>query len=232
MDRLTHYRLCPASRSIRLLLGELKHEVELAEQHPWEWPPELLALNPAGELPVLQLEAGATLCGAYSISEYLEEGLDRGPTERISSPAFPGGRGQRAEVRRLVAWFHGKLEREVTGPLLEERLYSQFRNGGEAKPDLEQLRAVRANLRYHLSYVQHLTAHRTWLAGEALSFADLAAGAHLSVADYFGEIAWQGFPAAQAWYARLKSRPSFRPLLNERVPGALQPPAHYADPDF
>ena len=61
--------------------------------------------------------------------------------------------------------------------------------------------------------------------------ADLIAAAHLSVMDYFGEMPWASFPALKAWYAPIKSRPSFRPLLSDRFPG-VAPPVHYADLDF
>ena len=54
---------------------------------------------------------------------------------------------------------------------------------------------------------------------------------NLSALDYFGEVPWAEFPAAAEWYVRMKSRPSFRSLLADRVPG--QPPvSHYAELDF
>ena len=93
------------------------------------------------------------------------------------------------------------------------------------------LRAIRANIRYHLSYVNHLAHERRWLAGDEMSFADMAAAGHVSVLDYLGEIAWESFPAAKSWYARMKSRPSFRELLTDRMPG-VAPARIYADLDF
>src|ERR1700730_4308941 len=121
MHTLTHFKLCPFSRAIRLALGELKIEAELVEERPWEWRPEFLALNPAGELPVLQLEGGPVLSGAYAISEYLAEAPQRGDAEEDEETAlqlFPGSREARAEVRRLVDWFNGKFSREVSQELL------------------------------------------------------------------------------------------------------------------
>ena len=64
-----------------------------------------------------------------------------------------------------------------------------------------------------------------------MSMADIAAGAHISVADYLGEVPWEEFAIAKTWYARLKSRRAFRSILADRVPGAL-PVAHYPDLDF
>jgi glutathione S-transferase len=227
MQRLIHFRLCPFSRSIRLALGELRQDVTLEDERPWDWRESFLGLNPSGELPVLVLDGTEPICGSYALSEYLE---DRHGTSvgRI----FPGGATERAEVRRLVDWFHGKMNREVTQPLLDEKIYSRFDKSGSRKPDVDVLRQARANLRYHMSYLGFLTHERNWLAAGAMSFADMAAAAHLSVLDYLDEIGWDQHPATRLWYARIKSRPSMRPLLAERVPGAPTPPAHYPDPDF
>ena len=231
MHKLTHFRLCPMSRSIRIALAELELETELVEERPWDWRPSFMALNPACELPVLELEAGPILCGAYAISEYMAEELKTHPRDGRAVPLFPGNREERAEVRRLADWFHGKFNREVTRELLHEKVYARQVPGSNHTPDREVLRAVRANLRYHLSYIGYLSHERRWLAGDATSFADLAAGAHLSSADYLGEVPWDEHPAAKAWYVRIKSRPSFRAILADRLPG-VPPPAVYANLDF
>lgn len=232
IGKLTHYKLCPRSRSIRLAFAEFGLEVLLAEENPWERRHSFLAKNPAGELPVLDLETGVTLCGTYSISEYIAEELTAVPPPGASRlpELFPGNRLERAEVRRLVDWFHGKFDREVTSDLLFEKVYQRMRPAGAA-PDPGVLRAVRANLRYHLSYISYLSDTRRWLAGDELSFADFAAAAHISTVDYLGELPWMDFPPAKEWYQRIKSRPSFRSVLADRVPGT-PPPASYADLDF
>lgn len=231
MHVLTHYRLCPRSRSIRLALDELGLETHLVEERPWEYRPQFLQMNPAGELPVLQIDHGPLLAGTYAISEYLAERPGRGPADARLIELFPGTAEDRGEVRRLIDWFHGKLDREVTRDLTAEKVLSRQIAGQERSPDANVLRAVRANLRYHLSYVSFLGHQRRWLAGDELSFADLAAAAHLSVMDYLDEVPWEDFPPAKAWYARVKSRRSFRALLADRVPGT-PPPMHYTDLDF
>lgn len=231
--KLTQYRLCPRSRAIRLALAELGAEAELLEEQPWQYRQQFLAKNPAGELPILELANGLTLCGAYAISEYLDDATPAAPSaggvRRIE--LFPGNAEERAEVRRLADWFNGKLDREVTREMLTEKVYQRLHPTNPQSPDAEILRAVRSNLRYHLSYVSYLSEARRWLAGDAFSFADLSAAAHISVLDYLGELPWADYPAAKLWYARVKSRPSFRALLADRVPG-VAPPVHYADLDF
>jgi glutathione S-transferase len=231
MHKLTHFRLCPLSRSVRIALAELEVDVELAEERPWEWSAALLALNPAGDLPVLELDGGPVLCGAYAISEYLAERCKEGMDGGQAVPLFPGSPEDRAEIRRVVDWFHGKLNREVTRELLDERLYVHLKSGYRQPPDADILRAIRSNLRYHMSYVNHLAHQRRWLAGDEMTFADFAAAAHLSSIDYLGEVPWEEFTAAKSWYARLKSRPAFRSILADRLPGS-PPPNAYADLDF
>ncbi|MDO9381502.1 MAG: glutathione S-transferase family protein [Hyphomicrobiaceae bacterium] len=230
MYSLTHFRLCPHSRSIRVALGELETEVELVEEFPWEWREAFLALNPAGELPVLQTGA-SVVCGAYAISEFLADERAGEETPREDGPLFPGNPAKRAEVRRLVDWFHGKMNREVTRELLAEKVYSRMRPDVPQAPDTGVLRAIRANLRYHMSYLTHLADQHGWLAGDDLSFADMAAAAHLSCADYLGEVPWDDFPSVRTWYSRIKSRKAFRPILTDRLPG-LPPPLIYTDLDF
>lgn len=229
MNRLTQFRLCPFSRGIRLALAEYGLEAELIEERAWEYRQQFLALNPSGDLPVLQLDNGATVFGSYAISEYLAEAIGPRRPEPRGIDLFPGGADDRAEVRRLVDWFHSKFDREVTRELTYEKVISRFQAAGGPNPEV--LRAVRNNLRYHMSYVEHLSAQRRWIGGEDPSFADLACAAHLSIVDYLGEVAWDDYPSARGWYAKVKSRPSFRSLLADRVPGVPVSP-HYADLDF
>lgn len=231
MNKLTHYRLCPQSRSVRLALAELALEASLVEERPWEYRPQFLALNPAGELPVLEIGGGPILCGAYAISEYLGESRQLPhPAEGRAVTLFPGHAEDRAEVRRLVGWFHGKLDREVTREALHEKVVAREKDAAHT-PDIAVMRAVGANLRYHMSYLSWLTDQRRWVAGEEFSFADLAAAAQLSVLDFLGEVPWDDHPVTKQWYARMKSRPSFRALLADRLPG-LPPPLHYTNLDF
>ena len=74
-------------------------------------------------------------------------------------------------------------------------------------------------------------ARRKWIGGEGMSLADLAAAAELSTIDYLGEVPGEEDTHARDWFARIKSRPSFRPILADLVRGN-PPAAHYADLDF
>ena len=232
MSKLTQFRLCPFSRSIRVALAELDMPFTLAEEQPWDWRPQLLALNPSGDLPVLELADGLVIAGAYAISEYLGEMVRRAPLEERLKDPYPGNAEDRAEIRRLVDWFHRKLDGEVTREMLAEKLHRRLRPEQSASPpNAELLRALRTNLRYHMGYVTYLADQRRWLAGDDMSFADMAAAAHFSCLDYLDEVPWDAYPVARQWYVRMKSRPSFRQLLADRASG-VPPPIHYANLDF
>jgi glutathione S-transferase len=230
MLTLFHHPFCPHSRFVRLALDELSLASGLVEERPWERRTEFLKLNPAGTTPVLLEEGMPPVPGAAIIAEYLDE--TRGaelPRQRLM-PAEPAGR---VEVRRLMSWFNDKFFEEVSGPIVTERVYKRFiplAQGGGA-PTTETLRAARSNIRYHLAYIGWLVRSRDWLAGASLTYADLAAAAHLSAADYLGDVPWNEDKTAKAWYARVKSRPSFRTLLSETLPG-LAPAPSYANLDF
>ncbi|MGB8278383.1 MAG: glutathione S-transferase family protein [Methylovirgula sp.] len=230
MLTLHHHPLCPQSRFVRLFLGEYGIDPELIEERPFERRQDFLALDPAGETPVLVEDNGMVVPGAVIIAEYFDEtrGLALGAHRLL--PEDPAGR---VEVRRLLHWFTQKFFAEVSSWLVTEKVYKRFmtpEQGGGA-PNMELIRAGRANIRYHLRYIGYLTAHRKWLAGDRLTYADLAAAAHISVADFLGDVPWDEDEAAKLWYARMKSRPAFRTLLADRLPG-LSPTAAYADLDF
>lgn len=219
-----------ASRFIRLILAEYGEQADLQVEYPWERRHDFLQLNPAGAVPVLLGDSGTPVVGAFAISEYLDETRGAMMRGRRLMPEYPLGR---AETRRLIDWFLIKAEADITRALVRERVFKlqmSPRQGGGA-PDSAVLRAARTNIRQHLRYVGWLAHSRDWLAGDTLTAADMAAGAALSILDYLGEVDWQSEPSARGWYQRLKSRPSFRDLLNDKVRG-LPPASHYGDLDF
>jgi glutathione S-transferase len=232
MLTLFHHPFCPHSRFVRIALGEYALEPVLAEERVWERREEFLLLNPAGQTPVMVAEGYPPIPGAGVIAEYLAE--QYGPTEGSAERDLLGKRiSERIEVRRLLAWFNEKFFTEVSLPLVTERVYKRHmrEQQGGGPPDTDVMRAARRNIRYHFAYIGWLAGQRDWLAGDYLSYADLAAAAHISVIDYLGDVPWGENEHAKHWYARVKSRPSFRPILAE-ISAALPPAPHYADLDF
>ncbi|HEY6334446.1 MAG TPA: glutathione S-transferase family protein [Alphaproteobacteria bacterium] len=222
MRTLYHLWLSPFSRKVRIALREKKLDFEMQIEKVWERRPEFVALNPAGQVPVFIDEDGTAVVDSSAICEYLEVVYPE-PTLYGASPQ------EGAEIRRLAAWFDLKFAREVTANLVGEKLAKRLLGRGE--PSSGAIRAGLQNIHQHLDYIGYLADRRNWLAGEAFSMADVAAGAQLSAVDYIGDVPWDEYPRAREWYARLKSRPSFRPLLADHVAGT-PPSAHYADLDF
>lgn len=222
MRCLYHFALHPCSRKLRLILKEKSLDFAMESENYWERRDGFLKFNPSGEVPVLVEEDGAVVADTNAIEEYVEE--------RYPDPPLIGGSaGERAETRRLSAWFDQKFNREVTANLFDQKVVRRLKGSGG--PDSQAIRNGLSNIRYHLDYIGWLAERRNWLAGDHLTLADLAAAAQLSVLDFIGDVPWDEHGPAKDWYARVKSRPSFRPLLSDALPG-FTPPAHYADLDF
>jgi len=222
MRVLYHLWLSPDCRKVRVALLEKELDFELRAEYIWERRDEFLALNPAGDVPVLVESDGSALSGSNAICEFLDEVHPDPPL--IGRQALG-----RAEVRRLVHWFDGKFDGEVTENLVGEKIMKRLL--GQGAPNSKAVRAGHANIHHHLDYIGYLTERRIWLAGDTFSLADITAAAHLSTIDYLGDVSWKEHEEAKDWYARVKSRPSFRALLEDNVPGA-PPQRHYANLDF
>ena len=231
LKRLVHYPLCPHSRFIRLILSEKNLDFSLIEEPFWEKRETFLQLNPSGFLPILVESDNKTIIREVEpIFEYLEETV---PSSNII--LMPKGVVQRAEIRRIIRWFNVKFYQDVSGSLLTERvLKRKIRDG---YPDSTLVRVALQVLPEHMLYIASLLGSRDWLAGNHISAADFAAVAHISVVDFLGNVSWSHqiygsqFDIVRDWYARMKSRKSFRELVGDVVQG-FSPPIHYANPDF
>ena len=222
MRVLHHYPLSPSSRLIRLFLSEKNINFVTKLEVFWERNEAYLKLNPSGEVPTLIDQDNTVLCGANVIIEYFEE-------LESNSSLMPVRLSEKSEVRRLVDWFENKFYREVTFPLLNNRVIKRF--FGDQNPSSEIIRSALQNLKVHLPYLEWLTENRKWIAGDNFSVADLAAASQLSVLDFMNDLEWFDYGESRAWYAKIKSRPSFRLLLRDVVEG-INPPSHYNNLDF
>jgi len=221
MTRLYHFALSPFCRKVRLVLAEKKIDVELIDEKYWEPTTEFLRRNPAGQVPVLKID-GMNLTESTAICEYLEETVPE-------PPLMPREPKARAEVRRLVGWFDGKFHSEVTSNLVYERVNKKVMRGGY--PDGRAVKTGATRIKYHIDYMAWLLDHRRWLAGDRMTVADFTAAAHLSCLDYISDVDWNRSEVVKDWYAKIKSRPAFRSILADQIPGFIQPP-HYANLDF
>ena len=225
MKRLYHWPLDPHGRTVRLALGEKNHTAELVESPPWSPHPDVSRFAPGARAPMLVDTDGTggrvAASGTRAILEHLEE------TSR-DIRLLPITPHDRAEARRIWQWCEESMA-DVNASLLAERVSQAVRRG--RTPDSTALRTGAHALRGRLTVLNALAESRPWLAGRALSLADLSVAGHLSAYDYFGDVDWAGAPDLKAWYAKLKSRPAMRAVLADRLDGA-RPAAHYTDPDF
>ena len=214
MRRLIHLLMSPPCRFVRLALGEKRLSHNAA-----------VATDPSSHLPVLIDLDETTTSGMWAIIDHLEGGYPE-------PPLLPEDPRQRSEALRLLDWTMSKFHDEVTGRIVFEKApHSQTGSLLQRPPSMEVVRAGRKALQGHLANLEHLCEERGYMAGREVSLADLALAAHLSALDYFGEVPWEDNQGILEWFLRMKSRPSFRPLLSDRLPG--QPPAlHYAELDF
>ncbi|MBZ4021274.1 glutathione S-transferase [Rhodobacter sp. TJ_12] len=221
MNRLYHVALSPFCRKVRLTLAEKKIEVELVEERYWEQNSDFLRRNPAGKVPVLRYE-NRLFAESQAICEYLDE--------MIPEPALmPREPEARYEVRRLCAWFDDKFNAEVTTKVMGERVWKKVQKKGY--PDSKTVKEGLAATKYHIDYMAWLLDQRRWLAGDVMTLADFAAAAHLSCLDYISDVDWHRSDVVKQWYAKIKSRPAFRSLLADQLPG-MPPSPQYAELDF
>ncbi len=221
MKCLYHLPLSPFCRKIRLVLAEKKLEVDLIEELVWEGRLDFLRLNPAAKVPVLII-GDLVLSDSTAIFEYLEE--------VYPFPALlPEGPAERAEARRLTFWFDDKFHSEVTSKLLYQRITKKLSRVGH--PDSTIIKAGVKALKFHFEYLDYILERRRWLAGDKMTIADFSGAAHFSTLDYIGDIDWSCSYHIKNWYEKIKSRPAFRSLLSDYLPG-FHPPEHYSDLDF
>ena len=214
MRKLIHLTLAPASRLARLMVGEKRLACD-----------PVVSDDPNCHLPIF-LELDGSRCeGLWAIVDHLEGTYPEHPL----TPEEPQ---QRAEVLRWLDWAMGMFHEQVTRRVVFEKAGPRH-TGAPARsaPDMNTIRQGREALRVCLKAIGHAAESNGNIASRECSLADLAIAAHLSALDYFGEVPWAEYPTTAEWFVRMKSRPSFRSLLSDRVPG--QPPtATYAELDF
>ncbi|WP_168464127.1 glutathione S-transferase family protein [Wolbachia endosymbiont of Ctenocephalides felis wCfeT] len=215
---LYYFSLCPFSRKVRALLKEKKLDCELVHENPWEKRSEFMKINTTGQIPVL-IDNNSTIVDSSAICEYLEETYNSG-VRLLDSSAIT-----KSKIRALINWFDNKFYNEVTKYIMNEKVIIN------RSPDSRFLHAAQHNLSCHIEYIEYLINKNGWLATDKFTLADITLASHISVMDYANSFPWERSNILKEWYSIVKSRPCFREILLERIPG-LTPPKHYADLDF
>lgn len=223
MQTLYHHPTCPFSRQVRIYLKEFNVEFSVVKEDYWARRAEFLQINPAANLPVLHLgEENRNLVGIYAIIEYFIDAQE-------NFYFMPQDHLERAEIRKYVQWFNEKFYREVSKILVEEKIIRLLMRKGQPRSNF--ITAAKSNLNQHFKFLTNLLEQNTYIVSEKISCADIAAAAHISIVDYFGEINWDRWGVIKEWYSIIKSRPSFQALLQDRIPG-FPPSMDYSKLDF
>lgn len=159
--------------------------------------PDFLALNPFGQVPVLE-DDGKAFAESTAILEYLDETHPR--------PALmPASAAARADVRQLMCWSNGPW------------MTSWKRWAAPASmgfPDTAEVRARgREELGQHVAILAARLDRSPWLAGD-YSVADICYAPLLLIADRAGlsdEIS--ALPAIAGWLDRLRARPAVQTAM-------------------
>src|SRR5258706_4478411 len=214
MRPLIHLMLSPSCRLPGLMVGEKRPACD-----------RVIAEASKQSMPVLLDMAGTRAEGGGAFRVHGEQNYrDR--------PLAPADDAARRACLRWVDWAMGPFHEQVTQRIVYEKASPRHTGAGFSRPpDMNAIRAGREELKAALKAIGVAAESNGNLACRETTLGDLAVAAHLSALDYFGEVPWSDFSAASEWYVRMKSRPAFRSLLSDRVPG--QPPvSHYAELDF
>jgi glutathione S-transferase len=214
MRRLIHLMLSPSCRLARLMVAEKRVACD-----------PVMSDNPKQPMPVFVDMDGTRAEGVWAILDHLEHHYP-------DHPLAPADDAARLACLRWLDWAMGPFHEQVTQRIVYEKAAPRFTGAGFSRaPDMNVIRSGREELKQALKAIGAAAETNGNLACRETTLGDLAVAAHLSTLDYFGEVPWTDFPTAAEWYVRMKSRPSFRSILADRVPG--QPPvSHYAELDF
>ena len=220
MNKLFHYFLCPSSRFIRIILIEKKIDFDLFIEDYSNPTEDYLFKNPAGFFPVLNTSFNENIVGSLVIIEYLKN-LNLPPALMIKK--------NENEIRRLLFWFETSFKNEVIIPLLKEKVFKRFEKN--SMPNSHTIRSARANLKYHMQYFNYLIKDNDFFIDDKLSYVDLFYGASLTVLDYINELNFYDLEKLKNLYSAIKSRPSFKKILIDRVVG-VNPHSDYLKLDY
>ncbi|MDR0678197.1 MAG: glutathione S-transferase family protein [Holosporaceae bacterium] len=222
MRKLYHYPLCAFCRLIRIYLKEKNLDHELIIDLPWKRKNVFSGHHVLSDLPTLVDLDGTVLEGWYAIVEYMEQSYRANSLLGVTQK-------EKAESRRIVILFNEMFFADVTKNIVFEKVMKKHVE--HSAPDSTCIRKGYDGIKKYLDYISSLMDHRNWLAGDEFSLADIAAASQVSCVDYMGSIKWEAYPNVKDWYVRIKSRPSFRDILLDKVAN-MTPPNYYQELDF
>lgn len=224
MQKLYSYALCPFCRAIRFYLNERAIDFELINSSPWEKDNKFNNNDLSIDIPIL-IDGDRDklpVSGFSSIIQYFDESNHMNRLTGITS-------SERLEVQRICEKFNFYFFADVSRPLIYEKVLKRYYNS--RSPNSIIIRESMDKMKEYMDAIGWLFERRNWLAGEDFSLADIVVAAHISCIDYVGSIDWSRFIRVKEWYMRIKSRPSFRDILQDRIQG-VHPAEHYPLLDY
>lgn len=159
--------------------------------------PAFLALNPLGQVPVLQ-DGAAVIADSNAILVYLARKF--GGETWLPSEALPA-----AQVQRWLSVAAGPL---AAGPA-RARLITVFGAKFNAEDTIAQAHAL-------LRVIEAELAGRDWLVAGRPTIADVALYTYIAHAPE-GNVSLEPYPAVRGWLQRIEALPGFVPMVGTAV---------------
>jgi glutathione S-transferase len=158
--------------------------------------PECLAKNPAGLIPVLELEDGSTLPESSVIVEYLEERYPEPPMMGRT----PEARGKVRALERIAS------DLSVLTPVLFQHSHPRFASRLKQYPEAAE--AVRPLVNTQLGVLDKHLGAKPFLAGDTPTTADITLFTLFQFCrERLGAPFGKEYPGLDAWYERFSRLP-------------------------
>ncbi len=160
---------------------------------------DYLKVNPAGQLPALQLDNGDIISEITTICEYLEE---KNPT-----PVLVGATAEeRAETRMWIR----RIDLGICEPLANGFRFSEglpmFQSRMRCIPEAAD--GLKACAQDKIKWLNEQLEGKQWIAGDRFSLADILLFAFLDFGVSVGQALDPANKNIVAWFDRVKARPS------------------------
>ena len=196
----------------------------------WKKSEAIFRLNPTGEVPILENKnTSDRYVDSFIIAEFLVS-MYNGDNELLIGELLSKDENIKAEIRRIEMLFDKNFYYESAKCILEEKVYNSFLDEKKMINN-KKYKIAQKNMEKYLGYVDYLLNTRDFTAKNTFSLADISIASQISSLDYLGEINWTKYQKVKDWYRVIKSKPSFRPILEDKIEG-FKPSKNYNNIDF
>ena len=224
-NRILYYHtLIPGCRAIRFILEDYKIPYRSIPTQVWNPTDAFHQLSPFGDLPVL-CESQHAYVGLSPCLEYLADHHCHRGAHLMGKNAVTKG-----ESRRLIQLFQNQFFNQVIETIVFEKAYPKEMQL-KYDPDLDAIREGIKALKEYCGYFSTLIENRYNLVSDQVLGADMVAACSFSLLDFFGHLNWSDYRPLKEWYLRIKSKPAFRALLEDKIYG-FTPSKFYKNLDF